>query len=121
MGPLCAILLCRSSIPFIGIVDRIFLGFTMPSETIYRLRDGVQVRREKFGLLFYNYRGPRLYFVPTEDLLDPDFFTSCRKAGELVDSIEATNAWPRSWIESWVNRVMIMLEQKGLIYGQSIC
>lgn len=93
----------------------------MRLETIYRLTDGVQVRREKFGLLFYNYRGPRLYFVPTVDLLDPDFFLSYRKAKELVDSIEATNAWPRSWIEDWVNRVMTMLEQKGLIYGQSVC
>ena len=93
----------------------------MRLETIYRLTDGVQVRREKFGLLFYNYRGPRLYFVPTEDLLDPDFFLSYRKTKELVDSIEAANAWPRSWIEDWVNRVMTMLEQKGLIYGQSVC
>jgi putative mycofactocin binding protein MftB len=93
----------------------------MQTETVYSLTDGVQVRKEKFGLLFYNYRGPRLYFVPTEDLLDPDFFTSCRKVGELVDSIEAAKAWPRSWIESWVDQVMNMLRQKGLIYGQSIC
>ena len=35
---------------------------------------GVQVREEKFGLLFYNYRGPRLYFVPSKDLIDADFW-----------------------------------------------
>ena len=87
----------------------------------YRLRGGVQVRREKFGLLFYNYCGPRLYFVPTKDLLEPDFFSCCRNTGELVDRIEATHAWPRSWIESWVDQVMNMLEQKELICGQSIC
>lgn len=93
----------------------------MQLETTYRLEDGVQVRWEKFGLLFYNYRGPRLYFVPTKDLLHPDFFTGSRNVGELVDRIEAAKAWPRSWIESWVDQVMNMLRQKGLICGQSIC
>ncbi|MGC8659757.1 MAG: mycofactocin biosynthesis chaperone MftB, partial [Desulfomonilaceae bacterium] len=31
----------------------------------YVLAPGVNVRPEKFGLLFYDYRGPRLYFLPT--------------------------------------------------------
>jgi len=93
----------------------------MRAETLYNLRDGVQVRREKFGLLFFNYRGPRLYFVPTEDLIDTDFFEGRRKVETLVESIDAAKPWPRSWTEEWVGKVLTMLEQKGLIYGQSIC
>lgn len=93
----------------------------MQLEAIYHLKEGVQVRKEKFGLLFYNYRGPRLYFVPTGEILDPDFFSCCRNVGDLVDQIEASNSMPRSLIESWVDQVMGMLEQKGLISGQSIC
>ncbi len=107
--------------PLSGIADRTFAGFIMRSETIYSLREGVQVRKEKFGLLFYNYRGPRLYFVPTDDLIDSEFFAGRRKAGELADSIEAANPWPRSWIEDWLGSVLEMLEQKGLVDGQSVC
>ncbi len=93
----------------------------MSLDTRYRLRDGVQVRKETFGLLFYNYRGPRLYFVPTKDLVEPAFFTSCKNTKELVNSIEEAKAWPHAWIENWVNQLMNTLEQRGLIYGQSIC
>ncbi len=46
----------------------------MESQSVYVLEEGVQVRREKFGLLFYDYRGPRLYFVPSKDLLEDGFF-----------------------------------------------
>ena len=93
----------------------------MQYETTYRLRDGVQVRREKFGLLFYNYRGPRLYFVPSKDLLDTEFFEGQCKASELIEALRAAHPWPLVWIEKWVERILNMLEQKGLIHGQSIC
>ena len=40
----------------------------------YRLSSGTQVRQEDFGLLFYTMRGPRLYFLPLKDFLEPCFF-----------------------------------------------
>jgi putative mycofactocin binding protein MftB len=42
--------------------------------TKYKLAPGTQVRVEDFGLLFYTQAGPRLYFLPSADLLDGDFF-----------------------------------------------
>ena len=92
---------------------RLFRGFC--------LNQGVQVRREKFGLLFYDYRGPRLYFVPSQDWVDDEFFDGTRTLAELVDAVQAHHAWPRPWIEERLDQIMTKLEGKGLIHGQSIC
>jgi putative mycofactocin binding protein MftB len=87
----------------------------------FNLNQGVQVRREKFGLLFYNYRGPRLYFLPSQDWVEDDFFDGTRSLTELVDAIHARHQWPRPWIEKRLDQIMTQLEAKGLIHGQSIC
>ena len=93
----------------------------VPSHMGYELADGVQVREEKFGLLFYNYRGPRLYFLPTKDLITSDFFNGHRSTSELIESICSQNMWPKAHVASRIKRVLIMLEEKGLIRGQSFC
>ena len=55
----------------------------------YALAAGVQVRGEKFGLLFYNRKGPRLYFLSCGSLLSPEYFGSGRSlASWLRDSIQ---------------------------------
>jgi len=38
----------------------------------YALDPACRVRKEKFGLLFYDLRGPRLLFAETGDLLEPE-------------------------------------------------
>jgi putative mycofactocin binding protein MftB len=88
---------------------------------VYGLNKGVQVRREKFGLLFYDYRGPRLYFLPCQDLVEDDFFNETRPLSELVESVQQRHGWPRQWIEKQLGNIMGQLEAKGLIHGQSIC
>ena len=92
----------------------------VPSHMGYKLADGVQVREEKFGLLFYNYRGPRLYFLPTKGLIASDFFDGRQSRRELIESICAQHKWPCESIEDRIRQVLEMLEVKGLIYGQSI-
>lgn len=88
---------------------------------VFQLNRGVQVRREKFGLLFYDYRGPRLYFLPSRDLVEDDFFNGTQSLDELVGALQARHNWPRSWIEDRLGDIMGQLESKGLIHGQSIC
>lgn len=87
----------------------------------FSLNQGVQVRREKFGLLFYDYRGPRLYFVPSQDWVDDGFFDGTRSMAELADAVQGRHKWPRPWIEKRLDQMMSKLEAKGLIHGQSIC
>lgn len=93
----------------------------MNSPIIYNLAEGVQVREERFGLLFYNYRGPRLYFVPTQDLIDAEFFNGHQSADQLVESICTKNNLSRAKIQDQIMQVLGILENKGLIYGQSLC
>jgi putative mycofactocin binding protein MftB len=93
----------------------------MATEKFYHLRKGVQVRKEKFGLLFYDYRGPRLYFVPTKNLIENDFFDGTKTTEELIESIRTRYAQSRQASQQWVTQVLTELEQKGLIHGQSVC
>jgi putative mycofactocin binding protein MftB len=93
----------------------------MCSESSYRLADGVQVRPEKFGLLFYDYRGPRLYFLPSKDLVNDDFFNGKRTIRELVESICAEHDWPHKLVSDKVSQILELLRSKGLIYEQSVC
>jgi len=93
----------------------------MPSHMGYKLADGVQVREEKFGLLFYNYRGPRLYFVPSKDLIDVDFFNGRQSVSGLIASICDRGRWTGAGVGERITQILAKLEDKGLIHGQSIC
>jgi putative mycofactocin binding protein MftB len=93
----------------------------MRPQTVYKPADGVQVREEAFGLLFYNYQGPRLYFVPSKDLIPGNFFNGRRSVSELVESICSHNGWSRAKVKDRIIQILEMLEERGLIDGQSIC
>lgn len=90
----------------------------MNSEKVYKLAKGVQVRKEIFGLLFYDYRGPRLYFVPSKDLIADTFFNGKQSVKELTDTLCSSTAWPLKQVQEQINKVLEMLEGKGLVYGQ---
>jgi putative mycofactocin binding protein MftB len=93
----------------------------MDTKKSYHLREGVQVRKETFGLLFYDYRGPRLYFVPTKNLIGNDFFNGSQSAEGLIESIHTRQRQSRQASQQWVMQVLTELAQKGLIHEQSIC
>jgi putative mycofactocin binding protein MftB len=86
----------------------------------YRPTDGVQVREETFGLLFYNYRGPRLYFVPSKDLIDADFFSGRQTVSGLIKYICTRKGLAQAEVGERIAKILAKLEDKGLIYGQSI-
>jgi putative mycofactocin binding protein MftB len=91
-----------------------------PSQT-YVLNPGVQVRRENFGLLFYNYHGLRLYFVPIGDLIDSDFFEGVQTVESLVEAIHSRKEQPKQWIRARIEQILELITNKGLIHGESIC
>ena len=93
----------------------------MQLNTVYRLAAGVQVRNEVFGLLFYDYRGPRLYFVPSRNLMTATFFEGRQSAGDLLDQLTDALPWPRDQLAHQLGQVLTTLEGKGLIHGESIC
>ena len=93
----------------------------MHLNTIYQLTDGVQVRNEKFGLLFYDYRGPRLYFVPSKNLIGDAFFEGYQTLADLLDRQCDVLPHSREHIRDQLKQVLEALEGKGLIHGQPIC
>lgn len=93
----------------------------MAPETVFKLETGVQVRKEVFGLLFYNYRGPRLYFVPTGDLIGDDFFQGCQTVTELIDAVRRNTDLSPDRVREQIHHVLEMIERKGLAHGQPLC
>lgn len=61
-------------------------AFTATAVSGHWLLAGVQVRAEKKGLLFYNRKGPRLYFISSGSLLTPAYFGSGRSLGEWLSA-----------------------------------
>jgi putative mycofactocin binding protein MftB len=51
------------------------------------LHPACRVRREGFGLLFYDLRGPRLLFAATGDLLPADYFGTVRGRDEFPEGV----------------------------------
>lgn len=93
----------------------------MESNRIYHLEVGVQVRREKFGLLFYNYRGPRLYFLAGGEFLDEGLFQGRKRINDWAEALQAGSNRPREWIDRRLGQLIQLLEEKGLIHGESVC
>jgi putative mycofactocin binding protein MftB len=88
----------------------------MHLDSVYYLVESVQVRKEAFGLLFYDYRGPRLYFVPTRNLITETFFEGKEPVADLLDRLCNEMPWPRQRIHDQVGHVLNQLERKGLIH-----
>ena len=89
----------------------------MDTKKSYHLREGVQVRKETFGLLFYDYRGPRLYFVPTKNLIGNDFFNGTETAEGLIESIRTRHRQSRRASKKWVMQVLTEPHFNILIHG----
>ena len=77
-----------------------------PCNMRYKLAAGVQVREESFGLLFYNYRGPRLYFVPSKDLIDVDFFNGWQSFSGLIASICKRRGWKKAEVGERIIQIL---------------
>ena len=62
----------------------------------YLVPDWVRVRRESFGLLFYDTRSTRLTFVRSGDSLDPPPFTGAHRSLAIRDPEGVTPALSRA-------------------------
>ena len=81
--------------------------------TQYVLHPDCRVRREDFGLLFYDLKGPKLLFVESGDLLEPDAFGP--------GTASATALAGRSHAERRrIERLLRTLVVKGFVREQSI-
>ena len=79
-----------------------------------QLHPACRVRREEFGLLFYDSRGPRLLFAATGTLLDPGFFGTVRNRDELPEGLSDRE-------QAVLRKFMSQLLEKGFLREQQIC
>ncbi len=77
----------------------------------YVLHPDCRVRREGFGLLFYDLKGPRLLFAASGDLLEPDAFTP---GGASARRLAAAPEGERRRVE----RLLRTLVEKGFLLEQ---
>lgn len=83
-------------------------------ETAFLLGSTCQVRSERFGLLFYNSKGPKLLFAETGSLLTTEFFQTSSKQQQFI------NALPPAENRKILN-FLRQLATKGFLYEQQIC
>jgi putative mycofactocin binding protein MftB len=76
-----------------------------------KLHPACRVRSEKFGLLFYDLRGPRLLFAETGTLLEPDFFQGKEPVDAFLGRLEKRD---RNRVES----LLVKLREKGYLSEQ---
>jgi putative mycofactocin binding protein MftB len=93
----------------------------MDMTSSYKLCEGVQVRSERFGLLFYHYGGPKLYFVPSKDLVDVSFFSGKQTLNDLISALRETRGWSEKLAKNQLSKLMGLLKSRGLVDEQPVC
>jgi putative mycofactocin binding protein MftB len=78
-----------------------------PRKTTYLVPDWVRVRRESFGLLFYDTRSTRLTFVRSGDGLEPPPFTGPERVLRVVSSTDGQSPAIGHLLERLVTRGLI--------------
>jgi len=76
-----------------------------------KLHPSCRARQERFGLLFYDCRGPRLLFAATGTLIPADFFGTPRRRDEFPDGISESQ-------KPALNKFISQLLEKGFLHEQ---
>jgi putative mycofactocin binding protein MftB len=71
----------------------------------FRLADGVQVRRESWGLLFYRQMQHKLCFVRSADWLRPAHFDGSWAFVDIIHDISGRTGTPPEIIERSMSRL----------------
>lgn len=77
----------------------------------FKLHSACQVREERFGLLFYDFRGPRLLFAETGNLLSPEIFNANENRIDLPEGLSEQQ-------QKVLINFMDTLHTKGFLYEQ---
>ena len=81
----------------------------------YRLSDGVQLRKESWGLLFYSQKQHRLFFVKSREWLFPFHFDGTWTFDRLVKDIAQRTGNATDLIESNLHKSIDNLLKNGMV------
>lgn len=80
---------------------------------VYLVPDGVRVRSENFGLLFYDTRSTTLTFVRSGDGLEAAPFTGERRVLNVVESDENRRATIERLLKSLLAKGLIVVDESN--------
>ncbi|MEJ2738690.1 MAG: hypothetical protein P8105_02440 [Dehalococcoidia bacterium] len=86
--------------------------------TVYRLAQGVQVRKEIWGLLFYSQTDHKIHFIRSRDMLYPWYFDGTWTLDRIIHEIAERLKIPGETIEPSVNKVIDRLLEKEMIVDE---
>ena len=84
-------------------------------EKRYALSSGTQVRKEDFGLLFYTMSGPRLYFLPSSDILPASYFDGKTELNSWLSNYQTSQSLSEKQIRG-LAEALAQLVEKGVIH-----
>jgi hypothetical protein len=83
-----------------------------------RLADGVRVRKEEWGLLFYLPSRHRVCFVRSGDWLYPGHFDGVWTTADIVGDITRRTGAPAEMVERSLPRLTARLAASGMVVDE---
>jgi putative mycofactocin binding protein MftB len=87
-------------------------------KTVYRLAQGVQVRKEIWGLLFYSQADHKIHFIKSRNMLYPWHFDGTWTFDRIVREIAERLEIPGQSVEQSIKKVIDRLIEKEMIVDE---
>ena len=84
----------------------------------YRLADNVQVRKERWGLLFYLQQGHKVFFIRSGDWLYPEHFDGTWTFEDIVEDINRRTGAPAENIERSLPKLTERLTANRMLFDE---
>jgi len=78
----------------------------------YKLSPGTKVRKESFGLLFYNTKNTKLTFIESGRLISVDALEKESSESDFLGNDETINQKIKSALEKLVKRGLLLAEER---------
>ena len=82
---------------------------------INRLAEGIQVRKETWGLLFYSSTNHKIHFVKSGDLLHPEYFDGTQTLKDIVVDVSTRTGSSQLTVRPSLEKSFKHLVDVGLI------
>ncbi len=83
------------------------------SVVYYKLSPGTRVRKETFGLLFYNTKNTRLTFIDSGDLISVETLENESPEADFMGNDETNNRKIKGLLKNLVKRGLLLAEERS--------
>jgi putative mycofactocin binding protein MftB len=83
------------------------------SVVYYKLSPGTRVRKESFGLLFYNTKNTRLTFIDSGNLISVETLENESPEADFMGNDETNNRKIKGLLKNLVKRGLLLAEERS--------